>query len=185
MKRHILAFALAAAMPFAASAADGIKYNYVQGGYVATNTDTGDADGWGLEGSAALNQNFHLFGSFANQELKDFDDVDFDQWRAGIGYNRQVSQRMDLLTRVAYEKFDAGNGLDADGYSVEAGVRGAMTPMLEGYALAGYEDGDEFDGDFYGRLGAQVKFNPNWGVAADVKFADGDTQWFVGPRLTW
>ena len=20
---------------------------------------------------------------------------------------------------------------------------------------------------------------------ADVKFADGDTQWFVGPRITW
>ena len=76
-------------------------------------------------------------------------------------------------------------GLDADGYSVEAGVRGALTPMLEGYALAGYEDGDEYEGDFYGRLGAQVKFNQNWGVAADVKFVEGDRQWFVGPRVTW
>ena len=27
MKRHILAFALVASLPFAASAADGIKYN--------------------------------------------------------------------------------------------------------------------------------------------------------------
>ncbi len=184
MKRSFLALAMFAALPFAASAADGISYNYVQGGYVATNTDAGDADGWGLGGSAALSQNFHVFGNFANQDLKDVD-ADFDQWRVGVGYNHQVSQRMDLVTRVAYEKFDAGNDIDADGYSVEAGVRGAMTPMLEGYALAGYEDGDSFDGDFYGKLGAQVKFNPNWGVAADVKFADGDTQWFVGPRLTW
>jgi hypothetical protein len=60
-----------------------------------------------------------------------------------------------------------------------------MTSNLEGYALAGYEDGDAFDGDFYGRLGAQVKFTPNWGVAGDVKFSSGDTQWMVGPRLTW
>lgn len=184
MKRSFLALAMFAALPFAASAADGISYNYVQGGYVATNTDSGDADGWGLAGSAALSQNFHVFGNFANQDLKDAN-ADFDQWRVGVGYNHQVSQRMDLVTRVAYEKFDAGNGLDADGYSVEAGVRGAMTPMLEGYALAGYEDGNDYDGDFYGKLGAQVKFNQRWGVAADVKFADGDRQWFVGPRLTW
>src|SRR3546814_8785101 len=31
--------ALPISVPFAASAADGISYNYVQGGYVATNTD--------------------------------------------------------------------------------------------------------------------------------------------------
>ena len=180
----VLALAAAAAVPFAASAADGLSYTSVEGGYVATNTDGGDADGWGLKGSAALNQNFHVFGDFANQTIED-SDVDFDQWRVGLGYNHQISQHADLLTRVAYEKFDAGSGIDSDGYSVEAGVRGAMTPMIEGYALAGYEDGDEYDGDFYGRLGAQVKFNPNWGVAADVKLADGDTQWFIGPRLTW
>ena len=161
MKRSRLTLAtlaLAASLPFAASAADGLSYNYVQGGYMTTNTDGGDADGWALKGSAALTPNFHLFGDFANQEIDGTD---------------------------AYDKFDAGGGAEFDGYSVEAGVRGAMTPMLEGYALAGYEDGDEFDGDFYGRLGAQLKFNTNWGVAADVKVADGDTQWFVGPRLTW
>ena len=180
----VLALAAAAAVPFTAAAADGLSYTYVEGGYVATNTDGGDADGWGVKGSAALNPNFHVFGEFANQDIKDAN-VDFDQWRVGLGYNHQVSQHADLLTRVAYDKFDAGGGAEYDGYSVEAGVRGSMTPMLEGYALAGYEDGDEFDGDFYGRLGAQVKFNPNWGVAADVKLADGDTQWIIGPRLTW
>ena len=25
----------------------------------------------------------------------------------------------------------------------------------------------------------------DWGVAADVKFVQGDRQWFVGPRITW
>ena len=184
VRTKLAAIALLSSMSFAAAAADDLSYTYVQGGYTTTNTDSGDAQGWGVSGSAALNPNFHLFGDWSNQEIDDTD-VDFDQWRVGVGYNHAISPRTDLLTRVAYEKFDAGDGLDSDGYSVEAGVRGAMTPMLEGYALAGYEDGDEFDGDFYGRLGAQLKFNTNWGVAADVKVADGDTQWFVGPRLTW
>jgi Ax21 family sulfation-dependent quorum factor len=184
MKRSLATLALLAAIPFAASAADGISYNYVQGGYTATNTDSGDADGWGLKGSVALTPNFSLFGDFSRQDVK-HTSANFDQWRVGVGYNHQVSPNMDMITNVAYEKFDAGGGVDTDGYSVESGIRGSMTPMLEGYAVAGYEDGKDYDGEFYGKLGTQVKFNRSWGLAADVKFVQGDRQWFVGPRLTW
>ena len=194
MKRSLLALTLMAALPFAASAAEGVSYTYVEGGYAATNTDGGDADGFAIKGSGAIAPNFHVFGGYSNQEIEDTD-IDFDQWQVGLGYNHQIAPNADLVTRVAYEKFDAGsdifgNDLEADGYSVEAGVRGALTPNFEGYAFAGYEDGDDLDGasrdgEFYGRLGAQVKFNRNWGVAADVKFVQGDRQWFVGPRLTW
>jgi Ax21 family sulfation-dependent quorum factor len=177
--------ALFAALPLAARAADGLSYNYVEGGYVATNTDPADADGWGVNGSAALSDNFHLFGGYAKQDLKDFD-ANFDQWRFGLGYNRAIAPNADLLARVAYENVDAGGGISSDGYSVEAGLRGALAPSFEGYALAGYEDGNDIDGDFYGRLGATAKFNPNWGVTAEVKLVQGgDNQWFVGPRFTW
>lgn len=199
MKRSLLALALLAAVPAlslssVASAAEGVSYTYVEGGYAATNTDGGDADGIAINGSGAFSPNFHLFGGYSNQEL-DNSNIDFDQWRVGVGYNHAISPRADLLTRVAYERFDAGrdflgNDLDADGWSVEAGVRGALTPMLEGYALAGFEDGETIgggdrDGDFYGRLGAHVKFNPTWGINGDVKFVGGDTQWFVGPRISF
>src|SRR5690606_32212515 len=123
MKRSLLAIALLSSLSFAAVAADGVSYTYVQGGYVATNTDSGDAQGWGVSGSAAFHPNFHVFGDFANQEIDDTD-VDFDQWRVGGGYNHQISQNADLLTRVAYEKFDAGSGIGSDGHRVEARVRG-------------------------------------------------------------
>ena len=98
------------------------------------------------------------------------------------GLQLRVANNTDLLARVAYEKYEVdGIDEDQDGYSAEVGVRSALTQNFEGYAMAGYEDGDRFDGDFYGRLGAQVKFNQSWGVSGDVKFSDGDTQWFVGP----
>ena len=194
MKNSLLAAALLAvpalAAATAASAAEGISYNQVQAGYIATNGDgNADADGWAIDGSVAVHPNFHLFGGFNRQEIDDTN-IDIDQWRAGVGYNHEISPRTDLLTRVAYEKFDAGDGLDFDGWSVEAGARAALTQSLEGYALAGYENYDsdgllEDDSNFYGRLGAQWKFNPNWGLSGDVKFSDGDTQWFVGPRLSW
>ncbi|RPE80237.1 Ax21 family protein [Vulcaniibacterium tengchongense] len=186
MKRSLLALTLLAALPFAASAADGVSYTYVEGGYIATNPDEGaDADGWTIGGSGAIAPNFHLFGSYSNQEIE-HTSIDFDQWRLGVGYNHELNPNVDLLTRVAYEKFDAGRNADFDGWSVEAGVRGAFSPNFEGYALAGYEDYDHgIDGDFYGRVGALVKFNPTWGISGEVKFADGDTQYFVGPRASF
>lgn len=191
IKASLLALGLTAALPFAASAqsASALSYNYVEGGYIATNSDL-DADGFAARGSVAFHPNFHVFGGFQRQDV-DNTPVDFDEWRIGIGYNHGISQNADLVTRVAYEKFDAGrdifgNNYEADGYSVEVGLRGALAPQLEGYAMAGYEDfGGIYGDDFYGRLGAQWKFTPNWGVSSDVKFAGGDTQWFVGPRFTW
>ena len=185
MKRHITALALLLALPFAASAADGITYNHVQGGYVATDVSGPDADGWGIGASVAIHPNVHLFGSYAKQEV-DHSTVDFDQWRVGAGYNRQVGQRTDFVATAAYEKVDAGAGIKADGYSVEGGVRSMLTRNLEGYAMLGYQDGDDFKGEAYGRVGAVAKFTPNWGVAADLKLVNGgDRQWFIGPRFSW
>lgn len=205
MKRSLLALTLFAALPAltlsaAALAADGLNYNYVEAGYVATNGDT-DADGWGVNASAALSPNFHLFGSYTGQNTDPtffgstrVDSANADQWRLGVGYNYGIGANTDLVARAAYDKYkiddvtvDGVNygGAEVDGYSAEVGVRSALAPKLEGYALAGYEDSNEFDGDFYGRVGAQVKFNPNWGLSGDVKFASGDTQWFIGPRYSW
>ena len=191
MKRaSLLALSLLAALPLAATAqnASGLNYNYVEGGYVATNLDNDngdvDADGFGGNASFALSDNFHVFGGYNTQEIDGFN-VDVDQWQLGAGYNYEIAPKADLVTRIAYEKLSADGGADVDGYSAEVGVRGALASKVEAYAMAGYQDFEQVDGDFYGRVGAQVKFNENWGVSGDVKFADGDTQWFVGPRFTW
>lgn len=196
MKKSLLALSFLSALTAsaAASAAEGVSYNYVEGGYSATNLkDSPDSDGWGLNGSVAIAPNFHVFAGYNNQDFKDFD-YGYDQWRLGVGYNHEISQKVDLVTRVAYEKFKTDSatiddirfqGESLNGYSAEVGVRAALIPHLEGYAMAGYEDGKHYDSAFYGRLGAQAKFNQNWGLSADVKFADNDTQWFVGPRFTW
>ena len=188
MKRSLIAIALAASLPFAATAAEGISYNYLEAGYKASNGDV-DADGYALNGSFAFHDNFHVFGGFDRQEI-DHTDRDVDQYRLGVGYNLAIAPRTDLLARVAYQKLDAGrvlgNALDFDGWSTEVGVRGLLANNFDGYALVGYEDYDGgIDGDFYGRLGANVSFNPNWGLNGDVKFNGDVTEWFVGPRFTW
>ena len=45
MKKSLLALTLLAALPFAATAAEGVSWNYAEAGYAATNSDA-DADGW-------------------------------------------------------------------------------------------------------------------------------------------
>lgn len=183
MKKSLLALTLLAALPFAASAAEGVSYNYVEGGYAASKISGPDADGWAIGGSAAIAPNFHVFGSYNSQEI-DNTNFDVDNWRVGVGYNHEIGAKTDLLTRVAYERYET-NVRNFNGYSVEVGLRSGLTKNWEGYVLAGYEDGSDFDGDFYGRIGTQVKFNPNWSVSGEVKFADGDAQYFVGPRYTF
>src|SRR3954452_16030138 len=72
MKKSLIALSLLAALPFAASAADGISYNYVEGGYAATNADVSDADGFAIRGSGAIAPNFHVFGDYSKQKTDDF-----------------------------------------------------------------------------------------------------------------
>ena len=183
MKKSLLALALLAVAPLAATAAEGVSYNYVEGGYAASKISGPDADGWAIGGSGAIAPNFHVFGNYNSQTI-DNTGFDIDNWRLGVGYNHEIGPKTDLLTRVAWERYET-SPQNFNGYSVEAGVRSGLTANWEGYVLAGYEDGSDFDGDFYGRIGAQVKFNPNWSVSGEVKFANGDAQYFVGPRYTF
>lgn len=189
MKRSLFALTLLAALPFAASAADGVSYNYVQGGYTKINSDL-DADGWGVKGSAAVAPNFHVFGSFDSVKADSILGVrpKLEATELGVGYNHALSPKMDFVGTLAYQRGKAsaaGYSESFDGYAAEAGVRGSLATSFEGWALAGYEDANDVDGQLYGRLGGQVKFNPQWGVVGDVKLVDGDTQLFVGPRLSW
>src|SRR6478736_8624657 len=91
MKRSLITLAFLAALPFAASAADGLSYNYVEGGYAKTDS-TLDADGWALNGSVAFHPNFHLFGGYSSQEF-DNTNFDFKQYRFGVGYNHPIASQ--------------------------------------------------------------------------------------------
>ena len=190
MKMSLIALALASALPFAASAAENLSYNYAEGNYVKTDADGGKADGWGVKGSYGVLPNMHVFGEFNQQEV-DATKQDVDQWRVGVGYNVEIAPSTDFVARAAYNKFDAKHGLDFNGYSAKAGVRTAFGQHAEVYALAGYEDyskkhGISPEGEWYGRLGAQVKLNQNWGINGDIKMnRDGDKEWSVGPRFSW
>lgn len=184
MKRSFLALALIAAAPFAANAADGISYNHVQGGYVNIDRDAlTDSQGTKIDASVAVHPNIHVFGSAAREDL-DGTDLELDTWTLGAGWNKSITQNADVVTRLGYERREL-ESLKQDGGFAEAGVRVAANEHLDAYALGGYQDRAQEDGEFFGRVGANVKFNQNWGLNGDVKVSESDTQYFIGPRFSW
>ena len=186
MKRTLIALALVAALPAAASAAE-LDYNYVEAGRKFVDLQGGnDADGYQIGGSVALGDQFHLFGSYANlsPDVHVFSD-DADLWRLGLGWNRSISDSSDLVVRANYGELNTSFG-NADAWEAEVGLRSALTDRFETYVALGYSDG-EGDGVAFGKLGAQYKFNRTWGIVADATIAadDGANEYFIGPRLSF
>lgn len=188
MKRTLTALALALALPFGAHAAD-LSYSYIEGGWQKFDIDGGtNSDGWVANGSAALGENFHLYGGYGQSEL-DGTSLDADTWRLGVGWNTGINATNDLVVRANYveAKIDIPGfrAAKADGYEAEVGVRTALGERFETYAAAGYIDIEDGSGDFYGKLGGQYKFTPTFGIVAQATLADGGNEYFVGPRLSF
>jgi Ax21 family sulfation-dependent quorum factor len=192
MKRSIFALALAAALPLSAHAADGLNYNYVELDYgraTADNTDL-DFDGFGIKGSVKVAEPVYLFGAY-QQGSDDFLGVDFDskQYQLGVGYRHGISDKADFIGELSYIKQEidvAGFGnVDADGGRISGGVRGELAKNFEGYVKANYNDGGDFDGDFSGTLGAQVKFNETWGLTGEAEIGSDAKLYTIGLRASF
>lgn len=77
-----------------------------------------------------------------------------------------------------------------EAWFAEAGTRAAIGSRLEGLVLVGYEDGGDIDNEVYSKLGMQLKCPAGtglarWGLVSEVKFIDGDEQFFIGPRRSF
>lgn len=186
MKRTAIALLAAlAAAPLAAQAGD-LSYTYLEAGYLRADPDGLDAEnGFGLRGSGAITDHLHVFGGFDRYSVDVLeDDLDVDQFRLGLGYNTAISDNTDFVARVAYERFDAEDFIDGNGWSVEAGVRSALSPNFEGSAAIRYTDVEDDDSTQL-VLGGQYKFNATWGIAAEVAFGNDGNALFVGPRASF
>jgi Ax21 family sulfation-dependent quorum factor len=180
MKRSLLALPLLAALPLAQ--ASELSYSYLEAGYL--NIDPkgfSSEDGWSVRGSVAVSDNFHIFGGYDQIRFRVLGNrINFDFWRLGLGYNHALNDRNDLVARVAYEDFDGD-----DGWSVEVGLRSALSPNFEGFIGLGYADSSDFSGEAFLSLQGQYKFNRNWGLVADAKIGEDGRQYFIGPRVSF
>jgi len=209
-KMLVLAAALLAAAPMAASAADAMSYTYVEGGWTQlqiNNPGSNDKlDGGYVRGSFAIAEQVYVFGGYS-QVSKTYDLSDdlgraslkqeLSQPELGIGYHMPFSDRLDFTTDIAWLRINDELTLKQDDWDdrkykfhnnagrATLGLRGKPSRRTEAWVKAGYIDGSDMDGEWTGTLGGQVNFTRAWGLVGEVQYYDDITQYSVGVRASF
>jgi hypothetical protein len=212
MRKILLAAALLATTPFAASAAETMSYTFVEGGWTQLQLDRNGADskpkldGGYLRGSFAIAEQVYVFGGYSmvsktytwdyygyNGRLKQ----ELRQPELGIGYHMPLTDRLDFTTDIAWLRINNEAKLSYDGEEVDRlkdhtnagratlGIRGKPSARTEAWLKAGYIDGSDMDGTWVGTLGGQVNFTQAWGLVGEVQAYDDVTQFSVGVRASF
>lgn len=182
--------AVLSALAFAAPVlADGVSYNYVEGSYqrVEFDDDFGgnfDGDGFGIGGSFALNDQWHLFAGYGTADL-DFD-VDLDQLAVGGGFHMPISNAVDFVAEFSYVRFEASSGfasVDDDGFGLSVGARGMAADRLELAGWVDYIDLDQSGDDTSIRGEAWYNFTEIFALGFEISSGDDVTQYGIGGRI--
>jgi opacity protein-like surface antigen len=145
----------------ATAAADDFRYSSVTASYGIIEADGSsvDADTMGLGLSFAVSEDFFLTAGFSTAE-SDLD-REIDTLAAGFGYHHSISDRLDLVGQLSYQRMEfSGAGLvsqDDDGFGLGVGLRFAATELVELNASIDYVDLDLLGDDT--AFGAGVLFN--------------------------
>ena len=171
--KSALSLLLLAGISTSAVQASDVKYNYIEGRYIldAETDNNVDGDGFQLGGSFRINNDFYVIGSYQTLDL-DFNN-DIDTLKIGAGYILPINGQWDANFSLSLVNRDV-NSNDDNGFSASAGVRGMLTPKIEGRAAVNYIDVN--DSDTFITLGADyfVLRNLSVGVEADLS-GDLDT----------
>ena len=193
-KENVMLRSILLVILFAFSAtvyADGFNYNSVTATYGQIDFDdlSGvDTDLFGIEGSFAVSESFHVFAGYSVGEIEDsVSSVDMDQWNVGLGYNTSLSDRVDLVVGLSYEyiELSAANqiSIDDNGIGLSVGLRMAATEKLEVDAGISYVDfSDGGDNTAFGG-GVLYNFTESFALGASISFDDDATGYNVGGRF--
>ncbi|MEE4163752.1 MAG: outer membrane beta-barrel protein [Woeseiaceae bacterium] len=169
----------------AAATADDFSYNWLQAGYGWIEFDDidVDGDGLGIGGSFEINDEFFIFGNYAQADL-DFG-IDTTSWNAGFGYNTALTDVVDLFATVSYEYVDidvpAFGSQDENGFGVGVGMRFWAMDGLELNGSINYVDvGDD---DTALNLGGLYSFTPRFALGLATSFSDDVSSYQVFGRF--
>ena len=174
----------AIANPFGAQAASGLSYDYVGAGYASLDpSGVSRLDGFGVDGSVAINQNFHLKADFIRGKDSP---VTLRRTRAAAGFHMPLDSNVDLVARLGWSfakgKVSGVGSASDDGVLGQVGVRGMINAALELNTFVTYDDIDSkasFD------LGAVYNFTPEFGATAGYSYSSDVEIWNIGLRYNF
>ena len=185
MLRSVLVVLLLA---FAASAsAKDFDYNFFQLSYGNVEYDdvNVDGDGFGLSGSYAINEDFHIFGGYQAAGL-DFG-IDATSLGAGLGWHTTLSPVVDLVASVSYQyvELDASGfgSVDDNGLGLGVGLRFAASELLELNAGISYVDFSDSDGDTGFGVGGLYSFTDAFALGLSADWSDDASSYTLSGRF--
>ena len=198
-KPLLLAGALVA-LPLSALA-QGLSYNYIEGGYTKATLEDGDSndfdfDGFSVAGSGKVSENLFLFGDyrFLESDTVAGTRADLNSGRVGLGFIVPFNEQLHLNAGggASFGKFEykgAGAGATPDdnddtGYFLQAIARAKVLPALE--INGGYRFEKLFDeNESTGLIGAVFNFTPAVAVLGNYEFGDGTDRYTLGGRFSF
>jgi hypothetical protein len=173
--------------------ADGPNWTYLEAGYQKLDVDVPvfsyKPDGYGIDGSFAIHDNYFIFAGYGAVEdtVGAFPiDVKFTAWNAGFGFNEGLNENTDIFATVSYQNAELDDGVflvDDDGYGISLGVRTVNNSFDFGAAVDYVDFGGTDGDDFSLSVGAAYKFNETIAAGVDASFGDDVTSWGVGMRF--
>ncbi len=166
--------------------ASGLSYSYGELRYVdlESNVFTEEADGFQLGGSYRIDQQYFVFGQYADLDT-DFGPVDGDlsQLKIGGGYIYPLNDRVDINSTLALVREDIdvdGVGDDDDiGFQITGGARTMLTNEIE--VRGAFVFADVLDRNVYLEVAADYYFTDNLVAGITIEFAgDNDVLTFGG-----
>ena len=170
-----------------ASAAEGLNYTFIEAGYGRVDIDSPDVDGdgFGLGGSYAISDEFHLF---ANYSMADFDfNVDLTEFDVGIGFNTPISDGIDVVAKLAYvyAEIDASGfgSADDNGYGLGIGLRALVSPQVELHGGVTYVDLGDSGDDTTLDAGFRFNFNERFSLGLAGAWGDDVSSYTLAGRM--
>lgn len=163
----------------------GPSYNYVDFGYVDLDLDgAGSIDGYGLTGSFALAEQFHIVADYIR--VSEFI-LTADVTTLAGGWNMPLNPTTDFVARLGWVRAGAsvtGFGSESDnGWMVQGGIRSMVTPQFELNGFLTHTDLGDSDTGF--SVGGVWHFTENFGLGGSLGFSDGDTTTSLGVRFSF
>ncbi len=180
---------LATATLAAPAMADGLDYNYLQGGYQRIELDDNffdvDGDGLGIGGSFELGDSVFVFADYGTADF-DFG-VDFNELGAGVGYHVPVGPQTDFVATLAYVRAEAESSsfgsVDDSGIGASIGLRSMVTDTVELFGSINYADLDDSGDETSFAAGAWFNVTDNLALGVSAGVGDDTTSYGAGVRL--
>jgi len=162
----------------AATADNGIQYNFVELRYVDLELDgsSADGDGFSIGGSYRLNGPYYIRGDYQDAEIEN---INIDILELGVGYIFPQDNRIDLIAEINYTDADS-DVFDDDGFLFTGGLRTYINPRLEGRASINHVTFD--DDDTYIQLGANYSLTDLLSVDGSFRLGGDVDELTIGLR---